>query len=130
MPCLAVREFDCILCHRHFTLLTQDFILPWTLICDECLVELWELEGDALAEYLAARLGMKTAGLTQSPPLHPPRRGGQRGGSDQSQGHRFEQKIMPHLKSLKQRWTTVQEAIRDRELGRQAFGQAGGDVAG
>jgi hypothetical protein len=37
---------------------------------------------------------------------------------------------MPHLKSLKQRWTTVPEAIRDRELGRQAFGQAGGDVAG
>lgn len=56
MPGLAVRKFECTLCQQQFTLLSGDLILPGPRICDECLVEVWALEGEALANYVAERL--------------------------------------------------------------------------
>lgn len=53
---IADREFDCILCGRHFSQMTADLILPEDKICAECLEKLWRLEGDTLREYLLQRL--------------------------------------------------------------------------
>ena len=56
MPGLAVRDLDCTLCQKRFTLLCGDLIIPSTCICDECLREAWELSGDALTEYFSGCL--------------------------------------------------------------------------
>ena len=113
MPGLAVREFECILCDRRFTLLRQDFILPWTLICDECLVEIWALEEDALAEYLAAARPVEGDADRLKPTGSPAR------------PHPYEREIASHVRELKGRRATVQETIRHRGLERGTFGQAG-----
>lgn len=57
--CMAVRDFDCILCQRHFSRMSGDLILPEDLICDECLAELWQLEGDVLREYVSQHLAKR-----------------------------------------------------------------------
>jgi len=57
--CMAVRDFDCILCQRHFSRMSADLILPEDLICDECLAELWRLEGDELRKYVSQHLARR-----------------------------------------------------------------------
>lgn len=58
--CMAARDFDCILCQRHFSRMSADLILPEDLICDECLAELWRLEGDELGKYVSQHLARRT----------------------------------------------------------------------
>jgi hypothetical protein len=91
MAVASVREFECILCRRQFSMLTQDLIPPWTLICHECMEEILELEEKALAEYLAAAYA--TAYPWQPPgPANGPAR-----------PHPFEKQIMAHVRSVRQR---------------------------
>ncbi|MBN1658219.1 MAG: hypothetical protein JXA93_07440 [Anaerolineae bacterium] len=102
MPGFAVRDVECILCRRQFSLMTADFILPWTLICDECLDEIWEMEGEDLTAYLAAAHGAGNLPQTRQP-VTPP-----------AQPHPLEREIIGHLGEMKQRWATAQDAIRAR----------------
>lgn len=57
--CMAVRDFDCILCQRHFSRMSADLILLEDQICDECLAELWRLEGDELGKYISQHLAKR-----------------------------------------------------------------------
>lgn len=54
--CMAVRDFDCILCQRHYARMSADAILPVGLICDECLDEFCQLEGNNLRKHVSERL--------------------------------------------------------------------------
>ena len=99
MALMAVREFECVLCQAHFTLLSGDLIVPETLICDECLAELWPLQGDALMERISGRLVERTP-----------------------QQAALEKRIAQHIEWLRQRWTSADEVIQNRELQRQAQG--------
>ncbi len=53
---MAPREFDCLICQRHFTRFCADMILPEYSICDQCLAELRPLEGDELRRRVSQRL--------------------------------------------------------------------------
>jgi hypothetical protein len=53
---MAPREFDCIFCQQHFTLLCGDLIVTEYLICDECLAELQQLEEDELRKHVSQHL--------------------------------------------------------------------------
>lgn len=92
MPILAAREFECILCRKQLTLLAQDLILPWTLICDACLEALLALEEEALSEYLAAaHQAGEPSQLQKSTAAPIPR-------------HPFEREITAHIESMKTHW--------------------------
>lgn len=54
--CMANREFDCILCGRHFSRMTADAIFFVEQICDECLEELWQLNEAARREHVSQQL--------------------------------------------------------------------------
>jgi hypothetical protein len=60
MPGLAVREFKCSLCQKPFTMLSGDLILPGPNICDDCLREVWELEGEVLVKHVAECSGLQS----------------------------------------------------------------------
>jgi len=66
---MAVREFDCLLCGQKFSRMTADAIFPADQICDNCLAELAQLEGDALrnriSQHLAER-AIQQAGLADA----------------------------------------------------------------
>lgn len=53
---IAPREFECIFCQQHFTLLCGDLIVTEYLICDECLAELQQLEEDELRKHISQHL--------------------------------------------------------------------------
>jgi hypothetical protein len=95
MPGLAVREYECTLCQQRFTLLSGDLILPGPRLCDQCLRDVWELEGEALAKHAAGCL----AGRDKTPVDN----------------------IVRHLKGLKVQWKSVEEAIQARERQRGAL---------
>jgi hypothetical protein len=50
---MAPREFECMLCQKHYTLLCGDLVLPEYLLCDDCLAELQPLEEDELRKHVA-----------------------------------------------------------------------------
>jgi hypothetical protein len=91
MPGLAVREFECSLCHTPFTMLSGDLILPGPNICDDCLREIWELEGKVLVKHVAGCLGSQSEekGLVHS--------------------------VIQHIKWHRGQWRTAEDVIRDRE---------------
>ena len=51
--CMADRSFECILCQRHFTRFCADLILTENLICDDCLIELQQLEENELRKHVS-----------------------------------------------------------------------------
>ncbi|HSJ56097.1 MAG TPA: hypothetical protein VLC95_02900 [Anaerolineae bacterium] len=102
MPGFAVRDVECILCRKQFSLMTADFIVPWTLICDECLAQVWALEGEDLTEHLAAAHAATIRARSEEPAASP------------VPPHPFDQEIAAHLQEMKQRWTTAHDAIRAR----------------
>ncbi len=53
---MALREFECMLCQKHYTLLCGDLVLPEYLLCDECLAELQPLEEDELRKHVSQNL--------------------------------------------------------------------------
>jgi hypothetical protein len=53
---MVPREFDCLICQRRFSRVCGDLILPEYQICDDCLDELVQLEGDPLRKRIAERL--------------------------------------------------------------------------
>ncbi len=61
MAVMAPREFECILCQGNFTLLSGDLMIPMPVVCDECLVKLDQLEGDALVGYVSKHLAENTS---------------------------------------------------------------------
>ena len=103
MAIMALRDFECTLCRERFTLLSGDLMLPVPVFCDECLKELWPLEGDALREYVAQH-------LAERPP-----------GEGQRRVEPTEDQVIQAILALKQRGRSIQEVIRDREAERQAF---------
>jgi hypothetical protein len=56
MPIMALRDFDCILCQSSFEKMSGDLIIPQPDLCDDCLKEVWEMDGDALTAYVAEHL--------------------------------------------------------------------------
>jgi hypothetical protein len=103
MAIMALRDFECTLCRERFTLLSGDLILPVPVFCDECLRELWPLEGDALREYVAQR-------MVEQPP-----------GEGQRRARPTQDQVIQAILALKQRSRSIQEIIRDREAERRAF---------
>jgi len=108
MAILALREFECTLCQQHFTLLSGDLILPGPRICDECLKVLWELEGDALEKHISERLGMASKD-GERPESHVENRA-------------LVNSTVQHIQWHKDRWSSADEAIQDRERERRALG--------
>jgi hypothetical protein len=54
---MVAREFECILCQRHFSRMTADATLTAEMICDICLAELSQLGADRLTEQVSELLG-------------------------------------------------------------------------
>ncbi len=103
---MAARDFKCILCQRNFTLLSGDLMVPTPVICDECLVEVWQLGDDALARYVSKHLAENASPHKEY--LESMTRQGT-----------LEDSIIQDIQGLKERWTSVQDVIQDRELNRQ-----------
>ena len=106
---LALREFECTLCQRRFTLLSGDLILPGPSICDECLRALWELEGDALTKHISGCLKEEASRVGERPESH------------------FEERALVSgtvqlITWYKEQWGSAEEATQDRERERQALG--------
>ena len=108
MAIMALREFECTLCQQRFTLLSGDLILPEPMLCDACLQELWQLEGDALRKHISYHLVEHASSGDQDPEW-------------QNQVEQLEDQVIQIVLMLKQRGRTIQEIIRDREAERQAF---------
>lgn len=89
MPGMAVRQFECTLCRRWFTLLSGDLIFPGPRICDACLREAWPLEGEALAAYVTERL----AGEQKLPVTS----------------------VVQHINQLRGQWASAEAVIGNRE---------------
>lgn len=54
---MANRSFQCVLCQRQFTRFGPDAsLLSANLVCDDCLTELRQLEGDELRVQVSKRL--------------------------------------------------------------------------
>jgi len=53
---MATRDFDCILCQRHFSRMTADAILPGEMVCDECLAKLCQLDEKHIGRYVVEQL--------------------------------------------------------------------------
>ena len=108
MAILALREFECTLCHQRFTLLSGDLILPIPRLCDECLKVLWELEGDALEKRISESLA----------------RASQDG--ERPESHIEKQALVDstvrHIQWHREQWSSVEEAIQDRERARRSWG--------
>ena len=108
MAILALREFECTLCHQRFTLLSGDLILPIPRLCDECLKVLWELEGDALEKRISESLA-KASQDRARPESHTEKQALVDGTVRLIQWH-------------KEQWSSVEEAIQDRERDRRSLG--------
>ena len=106
MAIMAPREFECILCQAHFTLLSGDLMVPYPVICDDCLVELWQLEGDALVEHVSKRLAENRSPNKKH--IESYIRQGTLG-----------ETIIRDVQGIKQRGMKADEIIRDREQVRQ-----------
>ena len=106
MAFMAVREFECILCQGHFTLLSGDLMLPEPVICDECLVEVWLLEGDVLAKHISKHLAGNVSPHKEHLESHI------------RQGT-LNDRIIQYMQGLKQRQASVKDVIQARELRRQ-----------
>ena len=108
MAILALREFECTLCQRRFTLLSGDLIVPCPRICDECLKGLWALEGDALEKHISESLGkaLKDRECSES----------------HIQNQALVSSTVRHIQWLKEHWSSAEEAIQDRERERRALG--------
>jgi hypothetical protein len=61
----ANRDFECILCQRHFTRASADLILTDDMICDDCLGELQGMNENDLREHVSQQLGKNPARCSQ-----------------------------------------------------------------
>ena len=104
---LGVRDFECSLCQGSFTLLSGDLMVPETRLCDECLVELWPLAGDALKMCVSGHLAKRVSQQGESPES-----------PDQLQA--FEESILDHIEGVRQGWPSAEAVIQDRDLWRGA----------
>jgi len=108
MAILALREFECTLCQQHFTLLSGDLILPGPRTCDECLRVLWELEGDTLEKQVSENLSKASQD------------------EERLESHTEKQALVnstvQHIRWLKEQWSSVEEAIQNRERERRSLG--------
>ena len=96
MAFMTVREFECTLCRKKFNLLAGDLLLFEPDLCDECLREIWQLEGEELVKYVTERWPDEEKLPMDS--------------------------IFQYIKQFKERWPSAEEATRDREQQRKAFG--------
>lgn len=108
MAILALREFECTLCQQRFTLLSGDLILPGPRVCDECLSVLWELEGDALEKRISESL-TKASQDKECPESH-------------TEKQALVDSTVQHIQWHKEQWSSVEEAIQDRERERRSLG--------
>jgi hypothetical protein len=79
-------------------MLSGDLILPGPNICDDCLREVWNLEGKELAKHIAGRLGL------------------------QSEESALVHSVIQHVEWHRERWRAVEDVIRDREWERGSLG--------
>jgi len=106
MPGIALREFECMLCQRQFTLLSGDLILPGPDFCDDCLKELWGLESDTLVERISGYLGKNASQREKDPESR----------------QALVNETVECIQRFREQGSSVEEAIQNREQGRRAFG--------
>jgi hypothetical protein len=56
MAIMAMRDFQCSLCGGWFGEMSGDLMLPSPYVCDGCLQEVWDLDDEALVQYVAERV--------------------------------------------------------------------------
>ena len=96
MPVMALRNFNCILCSKSFEKMTPDFIVPEPDLCDDCLREVWEMDGDDLTAYVAERLPEDTSFSVE--------------------------KVVQHTQMIQQNSGSAEQAIEDRKAWPKGFG--------
>ena len=104
MAIMGFRDFECTVCQRHFDMLSGDLMVPGPIICDECLRVLWKLESDAVARHVSECLKQKDSQLGEGP--------------DAALVNSTVQLVQWH----KEKWGSIEEAIRSREWQRKAMG--------
>jgi hypothetical protein len=87
-------------------LLSGDLILPGPRACDHCLKELWDLEGDTLVERISGYL----------------ERNASQRETDAESRQALVNETVQIIQRFRERWSSVEEAIQNREQGRRAFG--------
>ncbi len=95
---MCVRDFECTLCQRHFSMMYGDLIVAEELICDECQKELWPLEDDELRERVSEKLAKNASWLEEHYKWH-----GERG---------FEERIVQCIQEIKRREANIAQAMR------------------
>jgi hypothetical protein len=106
-----LREFECTLCQRRFTLLSADLMLPQPAFCDECLKALWGLDAAALTRHVSGCLKENASGLGKPYESH---------AEEQADVNNTVQ----HFQWHKVQWNSPEELIRNREQARQASGSS------
>ena len=56
---MAERDLECFLCQQHFTAMSGDLIILEQTICDDCITELEQLEGDTLRQRVSQHLAQR-----------------------------------------------------------------------
>lgn len=105
---IAVRDFDCDLCQQSFTLCTGDLIVSEIDLCDQCLADLWLLEGEDLRQHISQQLARNAS----------PSEGGSAGDGEQSE---LEDRIVQWIQRYKQQGVDINQHLQNREAGRRSF---------
>ena len=102
MAFFGLRDFNCVLCDRHFTMFYGDLIIQEDLICDECLVELSEMDEGELPEHVAKCLVEVDYGHD-------------RGAGASAAREALEKRIVRKIEGLKERGASVEDMIERRK---------------
>jgi hypothetical protein len=106
---IAVRQLECILCQRSFSMLAGDLIVPEANICDDCLREVWDMDERSLLEHVKNCLSKGEIWE------------GEADGSSMVD-MKLVSRIVNNIKGSVGQGGRVEELIRQREVDRQIFG--------
>jgi hypothetical protein len=109
MSGMTIREFTCSLCGQSYLKSSGDLMVPTPDLCDACWKEVWDMEDQALTEYVVSCLAEK-----ESAP------GQELGAPDEGQAAVDE--IVKYIRSHTEHYGEVDEVIQMREWGRRLFG--------
>jgi len=106
---LSIRDMACTLCQTRVALPSVDFLQPEPVLCDQCLVDVWELEGEALVAHVSTCLAGNTS------PNKAVLESSLRTGT-------LEETVVHVIRHLRQRWDSAEDLIDHREIQRRALG--------
>lgn len=96
MPIMALREFNCTLCPKTFEKMSPDLVIPGPDLCDDCLQQVWQMDGDALTAFVTEHLP-EDAKFTV-------------------------EKIVQHTQMIRQNSDSAEQAIQNRKSMLMGFG--------